>query len=220
MTENVLKKGAEAYIYLEEYFDRKVIRKVRVPKSYRVDKLDRSLREKRSRKEAKLLYEAKKAGVPTPVLMTVWPKEYTILMEYIEGELLKDYLLTSNPIETKITFMESLGSLTGDLHKNNLIHGDLTTSNVLITSNDTLCMIDFGLGGFSTSIEKKGEEIRVLLGSLLSVHYKKFEEYFNAFEKGYKRNFETAGKVIERTYEIAKRGRYTSFDSSLNNRRT
>lgn len=211
---HLIAKGAEAYIYSGKWFGRKVIKKLRISKSYRTKELDCHLREKRSRREVKLLLEAKKVGVPTPLVLAAWPESYTIIMEYVEGDLLKDFLLTSKrKMKSKIQIMEQLGRLVGKLHSENIIHGDLTTSNVIITPNLRVLIIDFGLGKFSSTIEQKGEEVRVLIESLLSVHYENFENYFVHFKQGYHKTTEKAKQVIQRAQEIAQRGRYTASSS-------
>ncbi|NIQ05739.1 MAG: Kae1-associated serine/threonine protein kinase [Candidatus Korarchaeota archaeon] len=210
----LIKKGAEAYLYVEDFFGKKAIKKVRHPKSYRIEQLDRRLREARSRSEAKLLFQAKRAGVPTPVVMAVWPQEYTLIMEYVKGTLLKKLLLdptTEKNLKKKL--MGQLGVLTGMLHNEHIIHGDLTTSNAIVTPNNTLLLIDFGLGYFSSELESKGEEIRVLRGALLSVHHEEFESYFTAFKRGYVKSSTDAKKILQRAKDIAQRGRYVSPQS-------
>lgn len=208
----LLTKGAEADIYLARYFNMKAVVKIRIPKAYRVDQLDHHLRKTRTRKEAKLLLEAKKAGVPSPVVMAVWPDQYIIVQEYVAGTVLKKHLLeSSQSIETKLSLIEQLGRLTAKLHKENIIHGDLTTSNVIVAHrNHSLILIDFGLGEFSSSIESKGEEIRVLIGSLLSVHYTNYNEYLSSFKRGYRQVASNSEKVIQRARKILNRGRYIS----------
>ncbi len=96
-------KGAEADLYLEEWFDKKIIRKYRVNKEYRVPELDKKIREFRTVREARLLHDAKRAGVPTPFIYEVDLPNTTIRMEYIEGPTIKNILgETSKELREKL----------------------------------------------------------------------------------------------------------------------
>ena len=70
-TIRLLKKGAEASLFLTEWYERKVIIKVRVPKKYRPEELDEQIRNYRTVHEPQLIHEAKAAGVPTPLIYMV-----------------------------------------------------------------------------------------------------------------------------------------------------
>merc|ERR1711860_458201 len=63
-----------------------------------------------------------------------------------------------------------IGRILGRLHSNNLIHGDLTTSNMLIENDGEITLIDFGLGYAEGSVEDKGVDIYVLERALVSTH--------------------------------------------------
>jgi len=88
----LIKKGAEASLYLVDWYGRKVILKKRLPKKYRPSKLDEQIKTYRTIHEPQLIHEAKKAGVSTPTIFLVDLKNATIIMEFIEGKQVKQLL--------------------------------------------------------------------------------------------------------------------------------
>jgi TP53 regulating kinase-like protein len=128
----LIKKGAEANLYLEDWNELKVIKKQRVKKIYRIEDLDIKLRKTRTIREAQMLHEAKKIGIPTPIVYFLEISNFTIIMEYIEGNLLRESLEKLS-INDMIKVCEIVGSQIGLLHINGIIHGDLTTSNMILT---------------------------------------------------------------------------------------
>lgn len=205
----LLRKGAEAYLYKETWYSKDVIRKQRIVKTYRVSELDTTLRVSRTVHEANLLRAAKKAGVPTPILYEIDKNETYLLMEFIEGQRIKDILDELNA-EARKTLSRQIGRLIGRLHKNAIIHGDLTTSNLILTKTDKIYLIDFGLGYNSTSIEDKAVDLHLMKRALESTHYKFADEMFRQILKGYREEVgsELTKEVYDRIKSIRKRGRY------------
>lgn len=193
--------GAEARISLAEFLGRKVILKNRIPKRYRIRELDERLRYYRTREEAKIISDARRAGVPTPVVLHA--DKDLLVMEYIEGERLKDILGGENSVE----IMRELGKLIGRLHSTGIIHGDLTPSNIIVSSGK-LYLIDFGLGMYSTRAEDKAVDIHTLRESLRSTHPDLAEELIEAFLEGYGETCSDFDDVRERLEDIERRGRY------------
>lgn len=187
-----LASGAEATVTLEDA----VITKERVPKRYRLTELDERIRKERTRAEARLLSEARRAGIPTPIIYDI--ENYKIKMQYINGTPLK-YVIDEN-------LSEKLGELVGKLHMAGIIHGDLTTSNLLLF-NDKIYMIDFGLAFTSSVVEARGVDIHVLFQTFISSHHD-HKALTDAFCLGYRHVFDEADEVLERVKEIKKRGRY------------
>jgi TP53 regulating kinase-like protein len=204
----LLRKGAEAYLYKETWYSKEVIRKQRIKKAYRVSELDTLLRVARTAREANLMRTAKRVGVPTPTLYEIDTHETYIIMEFIEGRRLKEVLDTIDSERRKI-LSRQIGLLIGRLHKNNLIHGDLTTSNMILTAKDKIYLIDFGLGYTSTSIEDKAVDLHLMKRALESTHYKFAKELFKAIIEGYREEVGSATKnVYDRIKSIRQRGRY------------
>ncbi|MEM3615841.1 MAG: hypothetical protein QXX09_04240, partial [Candidatus Methanomethylicia archaeon] len=123
----LISKGAEAELYLTNWFGIKAIRKIRTSKSYRIFRLDNQLRVFRTLNEARLLINVKKIGIPVPTVFDVDVNEYSIIMEYIDGILLRDMIPQLNLDKISEIFM-LLGMFIGKLHDKGFYHGDLTTS--------------------------------------------------------------------------------------------
>jgi TP53 regulating kinase-like protein len=205
----LFKKGAEANLYREEWYGLQVVRKHRIQKGYRVQQLDCEIRRTRTIHEARLLYEACKVGVPAPSIYFIDVNEATIIMEYIEGDKLKDVLDTLGQ-EERNKALRTIGQQIGMLHKNNIIHGDLTTSNMILTPSGKIFLVDFGLGEFSSSIEEKGVDMHLMHRALESAHYKNSIEGFQLITQGYQSTtgWKQGAEVLERVREIELRGRY------------
>jgi TP53 regulating kinase-like protein len=207
----LLKKGAEANLYLKEWYGRKVIVKQRIGKKYRLPQLDRHIRAYRTVHEPQLMHRAKKAGVSTPTVLLIDTENAEIYMEYIEGKQLKQ-VLNEMPPEKRLKISSSIGELIGRLHKNMVIHGDLTTSNLILTPEDQIVLVDFGLGELSQELEARGVDLHLLKRAFESVHFKFAQECFNKVMESYAQIIgeEEAKKVLEKVREIEKRGRYVS----------
>jgi len=202
-------RGAEAEIYLEDWFGSLAVRKSRIPKPYRVPELDTAIRRTRTLHETSLMHEARKIGIPVPIIQCLDPEASTFVMEHINGPTLKDELHKVSP-EIRRSRCRELGRLVAEMHEGGVVHGDLTISNVL-SEEGKLFLIDFGLGDFSTGIEDRGVDLLLLNRAMKSTHVKFHGEIFGAFLKGYcavvgkKRHTETVNKMRE----IERRGRYS-----------
>jgi len=189
-----LKSGAEAELFLD---DSSVIKR-RKSKKYRLKSLDDKLRKNRNRSEARLIYEARRCGVPTPIIEDI--TDFSIKMEFIDGFMLKDII---NPYIAEIA-----GKVIGKMHSCGIIHGDLTTSNIIYNpDNELLYLIDFGLSYISNSIESQGVDIHVLFQTFESTH-SDYKCLIEAFSRGYIKKNPNAKEVISRVNEIKRRGRY------------
>ncbi|NLD66517.1 MAG: Kae1-associated serine/threonine protein kinase [Crenarchaeota archaeon] len=205
----LLKKGAEASLYLIEWYGRKAIVKVREPKRYRPEALDNRIRSYRTIHEPQLIHEAKCAGVSTPLIYMVNVEEASIVMEYIEGPQIKKLLNTTNREKREILCNE-IGKSVARLHNYGLIHGDLTTSNMIKSFQDKIVFVDFGLGEKNGELEAKGVDLHLLKRSMQSTHYRFWEQCFQNVLKGYTSvlGVKISEKVYEKIKEIEKRGRY------------
>ncbi len=208
MALKLIAKGAEADLWFDpEWNGRRAIIKRRVQKQYRHPEIDRELRRLRTLREAEIIHRAKRAGVPTPVIYQVDPEEATMVMEYIEGRRLRD-VVAELPPEERLRIFRLAGRQAGRLHKAGIIHGDLTTSNMILTSN-RLVFVDFGLAELSTEEEKRGVDLHLMKRMLQSTHFEYAEELLEAFLEGYREEMGAeADGVLKRMEEIARRGRY------------
>lgn len=207
----LIKKGAEASLYLEEWHGRKVIVKRRLPKKYRIPKLDWEIRVQRTKHEPQVIHKAKEAGVPTPFIYLVDIAETTIIMEFVEGRQVKQ-ILNALSAEERIRLCRRIGEQIGRLHKNGVIHGDLTTSNMILTPYGKVVFVDFGLSEQTFELETRGVDLHLMKRAFMSTHYKYAEESFQAVMEEYERIMgEKATKeILKKVREIERRGRYIS----------
>jgi TP53 regulating kinase-like protein len=208
-TAKLLKKGAEASLFLADWHERKVIIKVRIPKKYRPPALDERIRSYRTVHEPQLMHEAKVAGVPTPLIYLVNVHECSITMEYIEGQQVKQVLNNIFKADRHDLCVKIGGSI-ARLHRHGLIHGDLTTSNMILSSKGEVFFLDFGLGEKNMELEAQGVDLHLLKRALQSTHYQHWEECFQNVLCGYTSilGVEVTEKVYEKIKEIERRGRY------------
>lgn len=197
----IIAQGAESIIYLN---DSEII-KHRIKKNYRIDEIDIKKRKYPTRIEAKLLQKAKNLGVNVPSVKKVDEKEMKLILEYIDGKIVRDSIEKLNESEIKKIFND-IGKETAKLHDSNIIHGDLTTANFILKDNK-IFVIDFGLGFVSDKIEDKAVDLRVLKQALESKHSKISSLAFDGFLNGYS-NSKNYEKVIERLGLVSLRGRY------------
>ncbi len=199
-------RGAEAEIIMDTYLGRKVIKKRRIPKGYRIPELDKRLRLQRTKEEAKLMVEARRGGVPVPIIYDVNLKEFTIVMEYVDGERVKELISKLTERERK-EICTMIGKNIARLHNANIVHGDLTTSNMIL-KNGKVYFIDFGLGEFSFEIERRGVDLHLLMEAFSSAH-PEYPDLFNYVMEGYQSIYKGNAREIEKKIEeIIKRGRY------------
>jgi TP53 regulating kinase-like protein len=197
----IIKKGAEADIFLVDWYKDKAISKLRTSKRYRNKVLDNIIRGRRTIHEANMLHAAKTTGIKTPFIYFLDPKRAEIIMEYIHGKNVKDII--SKEIGKEI------GKYVSILHNNNMIHGDLTTSNFIVDGNN-LYLIDFGLSFYSERIEDMATDIRVIKEILSSAHIHIFEETYQNFLDGYSEStIYNFSKILNIVKEIERRGRYS-----------
>lgn len=210
----LIKKGAEANLYLEDFAkvlhplgEGRVIVKHRISKRYRVPQLDLQLRESRTALEAKLFVDARLAGVPTPVVYEVDRVGMRLVMEFIEGKQVKQVLDKLKPAERR-KLCRLIGKQVARLHAAGIVHGDLTTSNMILTREGKVFFVDFGLGEYNPSLEARGVDLHLLRRALQSIHFRVTEEAYRAVIAGYRRELGEAEEVIKRVEEIERRGRY------------
>lgn len=208
---SLIKKGAEASLYLVDWHDRKVIMKKRLTKKYRPSKLDENIRTYRTIHEPQLMHEAKRAGVSTPTIFLVDVRNSTIVMEFITGKQVKQFLTEASKKDRQVLCFQ-IGELIGKLHKKGIIHGDLTTSNMILDSERKIFIVDFGLGEKTSELEARGVDLHLMKRALQSTHFRFAEECFGAVMEGYSEIIgnEKAKEILEKIKEIERRGRYVA----------
>ena len=195
----ILDKGAEATIFL----DKNIVTKSREEKLYRLKQIDEKLRKTRTRREAKVLNKLEQINFPAPKLMDMCDKAMELRMDLIQGNKLRDVLY-----KDPLNLGREIGNKIGILHNNDIIHGDLTTSNMIL--DNEIKFIDFGLSFFSIKEEDKAVDLHLLRQGLESKHHQNWEEIFTQALEGYKQTNPNHKLVLNRLQAVEKRGRHKS----------
>ncbi|HIQ10878.1 MAG TPA: Kae1-associated kinase Bud32 [Pyrodictium sp.] len=202
-------KGAEAYLYLVEFAGMKALAKKRIAKEYRHRVLDERLRYERTVEEARTMLAALEAGVTVPSVLYVDPNEKLIIIEYIEGVVFRELIEVEGCSERVRKIARRLGENVAKLHLAGIAHGDVTTSNVIVSSNDTPFIIDFGLAKKTRDIKEHAVDVHLFLRSLESTHPEHRDCIYQVFIDGYR---SVAGdytdKILAKVNEIRLMGRY------------
>ncbi|EYU40902.1 hypothetical protein ABFS82_14G201300 [Erythranthe guttata] len=207
----LIKQGAEARVFESTFVGKRSVVKERFSKKYRHPSLDTKLTVKRLNAEARCMTKARKLGVLTPVLYAVDPLMHTLTFEFVVGPAVKDVLLgfgLKGIVEEQLDDIATqIGNAIGKIHDGGLIHGDLTTSNMLIRHDtNKLVLIDFGLSFTSTLPEDKAVDLYVLERALLSMH----SSCGNVMDKilaAYRKSSKQWSSTLNKLAQVRQRGR-------------
>ncbi|PIN77384.1 Kae1-associated kinase Bud32 [Candidatus Woesearchaeota archaeon CG10_big_fil_rev_8_21_14_0_10_34_12] len=207
-SKKILYQGAEAIISL----DNNIVKKHRLKKPYRISEIDEKLRKLRTKSEAKLL-EKLKGRINVPKIIEINDKNNEVIMEFIKGKKLSEHL-DSFSLKQQEEICRTIGEETGKFHDLDIIHGDLTTSNMILAdgseeSNEDckIVFIDFGLGFHSQRKEDKAVDLHLLKQALEAKHFQNWEKLFNSVLQGYKKS-KNSKAVISQLKIVESRGRY------------
>ena len=200
MKQKILQQGAEAIILKEKNF---VVKK-RLRKSYRIKELDDKIRKLRTRSESKLLIKAGQI-ISIPKIIETDEKTKKIKMDFVDGKKLSDHL-NNFDLKKQKQISKLIGESVAKLHDSNIIHCDLTTSNMILKEKEVY-FIDFGLGFQSHKIEDKAVDLHLLKQALEAKHFQNWEILFKEILKSYSSSKDSK-KVLERLKAVEKRGRY------------
>jgi TP53 regulating kinase-like protein len=189
-------QGAEATISVDE----DMIVKERRKKEYRLGEIDDKLRKFRTRREAKVLNKLEELNFPAPRLQSMCDEAMQLRMDMVGGNKLRDVLY-----KEPVALSEEVGRKVGIMHSNNIIHGDLTTSNMIL--DNEIKFIDFGLSFFSAKEEDKAVDLHLLRQALESKHHEIWEKCFEAALRGYKETYPEHSVVLNRLEKVEARGK-------------
>uniref|UniRef100_W5M266 non-specific serine/threonine protein kinase n=1 Tax=Lepisosteus oculatus TaxID=7918 RepID=W5M266_LEPOC len=216
----VVKQGAEARLYRGQFLGRAAIVKERFPKRYRHPSLDEKLTHRRTVQEVRSILRCRKSGIATPVVYFVDYTSHCIFLEEIVGAVtVRDHLNSARACgrdpEHLHALVERMGQILAKMHDEDVVHGDLTTSNMLLRGdadggNAELVLIDFGLSYISALPEDKGVDLYVLEKAFLSTH-PNTEELFGALLESYAACSKKSSPVIKKLDEVRLRGRKRSM---------
>ena len=235
----LLSQGAEGKIFIGEFLTKKCVVKERFVKKYRIKELDQKLTKNRMLNESKNIARASKLGINVPTLYFVDLIERKIYMEYLENSCQLKVILQAIYSQNDITQYNSLidkisndlGNMISNLHSGDLIHGDLTPSNIILKikedtnsellnnakeiilqnkNYDYMYLIDFGLSSVALSttsgIEDKAVDLYVLKRAIISSNPKS-EELFEKAMDIYQKKCKNGKEIIERYKKVEMRGR-------------
>ncbi len=198
----ILAVGAEAVVYADEA--KKEAIKQRQPKKYRVKELDARLRLSRLRRETKVMETLQQLGINVPKIIKADEKTATITMRLVEGKKARDVLGSGN----YSGICREIGKAVGLMHMNNIVHGDLTTSNMIVNGSGKLFFIDFGLSAFSRREEDKAVDLHLFRQALESSHHSIANGCFEAAIRAYKEANSGWKPVLSRLEIVEERGKY------------
>jgi TP53 regulating kinase-like protein len=204
-----LHRGAEADLSLSTVGPWKVVVKRRVRKEYRHPSLDELIRRERTISEASIIQEAKTAGAKVPSIIGLDLENHTIVMTHLDGRVARECLDNLGIVGAR-NLLRSIGEQIGLLHAAGIVHGDLTTSNVIMSPSGAPFIVDFGMSRRSVEPEDRGVDLHLLQRSIVASHSQDPSSMMNAMIRGYE---QTAGKKVasdtcRKAREIARRGRY------------
>ncbi|KAI9764229.1 MAG: serine/threonine-protein kinase bud32 [Geoglossum simile] len=219
----LLTQGAEALLYKTTYLTPSLpaALKHRPRKPYRHPTLDARLTRHRILSEARILTKCRREGVHVPAVYFVDWEQGWLLMEWVDGGSVRDVLSRKGVLEGQGVegLMGKIGRAVGKLHERGIVHGDLTTSNLMLqpspaSSGDPLdgdiILIDFGLATVSVQDEDKAVDLYVLERAFVSTH-PKAEALFKGVLKSYEESYKGAKVVLRRLEDVRMRGRKRSM---------
>jgi Kae1-associated kinase Bud32 len=204
----LLYRGAEADVVRGRWQGLDSVFKVRKPLGYRLPVLDEAIRRQRTIREAEMIRLAKRAGVMAPFLYFVDVPGSTLVMEFVDGERIKDLIGSMSPKAMDDVFFE-FGQAVARLHSAGIMHGDLTTANV-VRRDGRLVFVDFGLSLRTGRLEDHAVDLRLIKETLVGAHPSIAPDALEALYRGYAA---VAGEprfrsVLKQLQNIERRGRY------------
>ena len=202
----LINRGAEADVYSTMWDKKKAILKIRKVKSYRNSLLDQKIRKQRTTRESQIISQVKSFGIPTPLIYFMDINKCSILMQYIDGKIVRD--LKGNDI---VKVCSEIGQIVGTMHKHGIMHGDLTTSNFILDKKK-LFLIDFGLASRTEKPDDHAVDLRLFKEILNSAHAEVMEKSWKNFQKGYSKavGMKYSKKILNLVAVIESRGRYAT----------
>ncbi len=205
----LLYRGAEADIVAGSWQGLDAVYKVRRPLKYRLSVLDEAIRHQRTVHEAQMMRAAREAGLDVPRLFYVGPREATLVMELMPGRRLKDLVGEGLPSIEVLHLFRSLGRDVATLHAAGIMHGDLTTANVMARDR-RLAFLDFGLAAHTARVEDHAVDLRLIKETIEGAHPAAAPPALKSLLEGYASSAgaKRARAVAGQLRAIERRGRY------------
>lgn len=215
----LIKQGAEAKLYQGLYLGKPAMIKERFVKKYRQPELDTQITNERIKAEARIIARCNSIGVSVPTLYLVDLDRRLIVMQFLQDACtMKDFFHETDDAQLISLMCNQIGRGIAKMHKNNIIHGDLTTSNMLQIEKQTpgisdsgveikAAFIDFGLSYIESSVEDKGVDLYVLERALLSTHSDGVDLFKKILQAYMDENKKEGNQVMKKFEEVRARGR-------------
>lgn len=214
--EVAISRGAEGLVSRIPYLGRLAVRKERFPKRYRHPELDARLTSRRIAQEARMLLRLRKAGIRVPAVYMVDLSRNVLIMEYVAGQTLKAFLQQGNRQDgIGEAVMREAGRQVARMHKCDVVHGDLTTGNIMVVNDKgrrdggaelSAVLIDFGLSAGNATEEDIAVDLYVLERAVISAHSESAQPLNEAFLESYSLELKRPA-VLKRLIEVRSRGR-------------
>lgn len=191
--------GAEAVLYKDE----NCVQKNRIKKGYRLSPIDERLRKARTKKEAKIMGLLHLKGFNVPCIYES-KDTFSLKIDFIKGKKVRDALNSANISK----YSKEIAQFVASIHDLGIIHGDLTTSNMIINDKDEkIYFIDFGLSVNSTKVEDKAVDLHLFQQAMESKHYRLEKEGMKIFLEEYEKCSKNGKETLDRLKKVEERGR-------------
>ncbi|WP_287951041.1 bifunctional N(6)-L-threonylcarbamoyladenine synthase/serine/threonine protein kinase [Acidiplasma sp.] len=204
--EACVNRGAESKITRKDFYGRDVIMKERLIKSYRNKKLDKKIRNERTRNEFMILYKLQSAGIKSPMVYDYDKYQNILTIQYIPGITLNQALNNNHDKEFYLDLMDKLGNTIALMHNNKISHGDLNPNNIIINGTQ-IYLIDPSMGKYLAKEEDLADDIFLFTESLKNL-YENGKTLEKLFIDSYKKYYKNPEDVLALVKEIADRRRY------------
>jgi TP53 regulating kinase and related kinases len=175
-------------------------------KGYRHPDLDLDIRGQRTKNEARLIQEARRLGVPTPIIYDIDLERAELVLQDVGRTRVKDALSGADD-DAISDICREIGRLAALLHTGGMVHGDLTTSNMIL-SDGKIWLIDFSLGGRNATTEEMGVDMHLLREAFLSAHSEIIDRFQEVLDS-YAEHCPFHEEIFKKVRQIEARGRYT-----------
>lgn len=208
----LISQGAEARVYALTYLGREAVVKERFPKRYRHPILDDKITRKRVISECRIMAKASKIGLLVPSLLYVSLDQSSIYMERVPGRSVKELFTDQSTSDTLIhSVLKGIGKILWKMHQEGIIHGDLTTSNMIYQPDGAICLIDFGLAFISGMEEDKAVDLYVLERAIQSTHPRLVNAFECLLQEYAAQSPQMSASIVTKLDEVRLRGRKKSM---------
>ncbi|KAJ6440475.1 MNORI-2 protein [Purpureocillium lavendulum] len=234
---SLITQGAEGRLYKTTYLqsDLPCALKYRPPKPWRHPTLDQRLTKHRILSEARILAKCRRDGVRVPTVYAIDEAAGWLMLEWIHGTPVRaninewlgartEGIEDDEPLKS---LMRRIGAAVGKMHKIGIVHGDLTTSNMMLAPSRSgidfkddqpqghalhgeVVIIDLGLASGSIQDEDRAVDLYVLERAFGSTH-PRAECVFKEVLEEYRKSFKQAPIVLKKLEDVRMRGRKRSM---------